>query len=123
MDIVAYIQGLLGQISHQGYQLFIVLQPHNRHFVHPFVGQLRFDIKGADGINLVAEEIQTERIVGSVTVDVHYASAYGKLSGFVNEVHALESQLQQSGCQADRRYSVTCVQGHAVLLEAVGCGG
>ena len=99
------------------------MQPHNRHFVYPFVGQLRLDIKGADGINLVAEEIQTERIVGSITVDIHYASAYGKLSGFVNEVHALKSQLQQSRSQADRRYGVTGVQGHAVLLEAVGCGG
>ena len=109
MDIVAYIQGLFGQIGCQSNHLLLVMQPHNRHFVYPFVGQLRLDIKGADGINLVAEEVQTERIVGSITVDVHYTSAYSKLSWFVNEVHALESQLQQSGSQADSRDSVTGV--------------
>ena len=43
------------------------------------LGKLVFDVEGADGINLITEEIDTERIFATVGIDVEDASTNGKL--------------------------------------------
>ena len=53
--------------------------------------ELVFDVKLANAIYLIAEEVQSVRHVVAVTVYIHYSSSYGVLSWFEDEVHAFEA--------------------------------
>ena len=55
------------------------------------LAQLVLDVKLANAIYLIAEEVQSVRHVVAVTVYIHYSSSYGVLSWFEDEVHAFEA--------------------------------
>ena len=57
--------------------------------------KLVFDVEGADGINLITEEIDTERIFATVGIDVEDASTNGKLTRFIDVISLLKSEITQ----------------------------
>ena len=57
--------------------------------------QLVLYIELADTLYLVAEEIQTERYVVAVTVDIDNRTANGILTGLEHKVHALKAQVRE----------------------------
>ena len=57
--------------------------------------KLVFDVEGADGINLITEEIDTERIFATVGIDVEDASTNGKLPRLIDVISLLKSEITQ----------------------------
>ena len=53
--------------------------------------ELVFDVELADTIYLIAEEIQAERRVVAVTIDVHDGTTHGVLTGLEDKIHALKT--------------------------------
>ena len=56
-------------------------------FVEARLRALRFRIKLADGVNLVAEELDAYRAIGLGRVDIEDAAAPGELAWHLNEIH------------------------------------
>ncbi len=59
------------------------------------LGELVFDVEGADGIDFITEEIDTERKFATVGIDIDDASTHGKLARFVDIVHLLKPEIAQ----------------------------
>ena len=57
--------------------------------------KLVFDVEGTDGINLITEEIDTERIFATVGINVEDASTNGKLTRFIDVISLLKSEITQ----------------------------
>ena len=60
------------------------------------LGQLVLDLKGTDGINLVAEEVDAVGILARVGIDVDDAAALGILTWLIDIVDHLEPQIAQT---------------------------
>ena len=52
-------------------------------------GELVFDIKGADGIDFITEEIDPERELATVGIDIDDASTHGKLAWLIDIIYLL----------------------------------
>ena len=50
-------------------------------------GELVFDLKGADGVDVVTEEVDAEGILTAETIDVEDGASQGKLSWFIDIVN------------------------------------
>ena len=57
--------------------------------------ELGLYIKGTDGVNLIAEEVDTERIFAAVGIDIEDASTYGKLARFIDIIGFFEFEIAQ----------------------------
>ena len=57
--------------------------------------QLVLHVEQTDGVNLVVEEVDAERILVAEGKDVNDAAAYGKLTRFVDVVDLVEPQIKQ----------------------------
>ena len=57
--------------------------------------ELGLYIKGTDGVNLIAEEVDTERIFAAVGIDIEDASTHGKLARFINIIGFFEFEIAQ----------------------------
>ncbi len=57
--------------------------------------KLVFDVEGADGINLITEEIDTKRIFATVVIDVEDSSTNGKMTRFIDVISILKSDISQ----------------------------
>ena len=57
--------------------------------------KLVFDVESADGIYLITEEIDTERIFATVGIDIEDASTNGKLTRFIDVISLLKSEITQ----------------------------
>ena len=64
-------------------------------FLQTSFAQLVLYIELADTLYLIAEEIQTERYVVTVTVDIDNRTAHGILAGLEHKVHALKAQVRE----------------------------
>ena len=53
-------------------------------------GELVFDIEGANGIDFITEEIDTERELATVGIDIDDASTHGKLAWLIDIIYLLE---------------------------------
>ncbi len=69
------------------------------HALQPALAQLGLHVKRADGVYLVAEEVEAVGQLAGVAEYVEDGAAHGKLSGFVHIVHLAESQLAQPHLQ------------------------
>ena len=68
---------------------------HNFDGITLILRKLVFDVEGADGINLITEEIDTERIFATVGIDIEDASTNGKLTRFIDVISLLKSEITQ----------------------------
>ena len=59
--------------------------------VEPLDGELAGDVKAADAVDLVTEELDTVGVVVGERVDVDDAAADGELSRFHHEIDVLEA--------------------------------
>ena len=66
---------------------------HNLHRLATFLRQLVLHLERSDGVDFIAEEVDAERQLMTEAVDVEDASAHGKLTGLVDVVFFVESQL------------------------------
>ena len=66
---------------------------HNLHRLTTFLRQLVLHLERADGVDFIAKEVDAERQLMAEAVDVEDASAHGKLTGLVDVVFFVESQL------------------------------
>ena len=57
--------------------------------------ELGLYIKGTDGVNFIAEEVDTERIFAAVGIDIEDASTYGKLTRFIDIIGFFEFEIAQ----------------------------
>ena len=55
--------------------------------------ELGLYIEGTDGINLIAEEVDTERIFAAVGIDIEDASTHGKLTRFIDIIGFFEFEI------------------------------
>ena len=68
---------------------------HNLHPVALVLRQLRLDLEGTDGVDVVAEEIDTERQFTAERIDVEDTAAQSELARFIDIVNLAESQFTQ----------------------------
>ena len=68
---------------------------HDGRLPHLLDRQLRLELEGPDGIDLIAEKVDAERIVGGERKDVDYAAAHRILARLEHEVDALETVFVQ----------------------------
>ena len=59
------------------------------------LGELVFDVKLADGVDLIAKEIKAVGVIVAIAVDVHDATAYSVLSWLEDKIHALKAEIQE----------------------------
>ena len=80
---------------------FLFRQYHQfRNDLHPFqllIRKLCLHLKRADSLDVVAEEVDTERQLIRVGIDIYDAAAHGKLSRFVDVV-GLGVSRRSSSC-------------------------
>jgi len=84
------------------------------------LGKLVLDIKLADGFYLIAEEIDAERIVVAVAVDVHDAASHGKLTWLEHKIHTLEAEVDKSGAERRDLYLLVDAEAETALLQLFG---
>ena len=68
---------------------------HDEHLLLTLHRQLRLHLEGADGVDLVVEEIDAEGPLVRETVDIHDAAADGELTWFVDVVDTQESEVEE----------------------------
>ena len=59
--------------------------------------QLVFHLKSAEGVNVIAKEIDSERIFTAEREHIENAATKGKLTGLIDVIHLTEAQFTQSG--------------------------
>ena len=59
--------------------------------------QLVFHLKSAEGVNVIAKEIDSERIFAAEREHIENAATKGKLAGLIDVIHLTETQFTQSG--------------------------
>ena len=90
-------QGVLGQETREGHLLLRHGGQfgHNLYLLALVLGELCLHLEGADGVNLVAEEVKAEWILRTVGINVDDAAAHGKLSRLIHIVGLGEIELAQ----------------------------
>ena len=94
--VAEHEDGIVGQEGEQ--RRFLLCHAHLRHdggLLATLLRQLILHLEGADGVDVVAEEVDAERILVAEAEYVEDAAAQGKLSGLVNVVYLAETQLTQ----------------------------
>ena len=79
--------------------------------------QLRVNLKGTDGVYVVAKQVDTEGQFTAIAIDVEDAAAKGKLSWLVDVVHLLETQLTQERRHIVHLYRLTLLQHQRVIAQ------
>ena len=126
VDDIAHIEqvfhhqhGVLRQEAHERG----LLAAHRRQLGHnlyllPFVArQLVLHLKGTDGVYIIAKEVDAERILAAVAVDIDDAATHGKLAGFVDIVHLVEAQFTQRMLQFGHVGRLPFLQHNGTLVE------
>ena len=105
---------------------------HDDDSVLPLQGELTLDVEGADGLDLVAEEVDTERILRREGEDVDDAAAQRILTRLVDVVRTLEAIVVED--LSDERHVhllprmeleglvVQLGDGHDLLCQRIGIG-
>ena len=91
-----------------------------RYNLHRFLlvaRQLTLYFEGADGIDLITEEIQTEGVFGTKGEHIQDTTAHGKLSWLIHIFHLLETQLAQLVLQGRHLLHVPHLQHHRTLIQ------
>ena len=89
-------QGIVGQELQDG--LFLLYGSQLRHDIHmvaTLLRQLVLYLESADRVDLVAKEVEAERELVAIGIDVEDRAAKGKLSWLVDVVHLAETKLTQ----------------------------
>ena len=68
---------------------------HDLNLFALFTGELVLHLKGADGVDIVAEEVDTIGVFATERIDVEDGAAQSKLSWFVDVVHLVEAELAE----------------------------
>ena len=90
--VVAYPNRIFRQIIHQGRTCFFrLIGTIQCRCLHTLFGQLCLDIERPQAVYLVAEEIQSIRVVVRVTIHVHDSTSDGILARLIDEVHTLKT--------------------------------
>ena len=84
--------------------------------------QLARNIESADGVDLVAEEVEAERTALGVGEDIDDAAAQRILPGLVNEVDLLEAALDEALLQIVDTHPIAHAQTDAPLADGAGVG-
>ena len=103
-EVLHHQQRILGQEREKRYFL-LRHRRQLRHDLYPvatFLRQLILHLEGTDGVDVIAEEVNAERIFATVGIDVEDGAAQGKLTRFVDIVHLAETELAQ--CFLNRRH-------------------
>ena len=74
-------------------------------------------LERADGVHLVAEEVDAEGQFGRVRIDVDDASAHRKLSRFVNVVYLLKAKTAHLSSEISEVYDVAYADAYGALVE------
>ena len=85
--------------------------------VHPFDGTLGENVKGADGLDLVAVEFDTDWVRVQEAVHIYNASANRKLPHTAHHGLFYKAMIQKPGTECRRLHHVAHLQGPDVLLE------
>ena len=94
-EVIRDPDGLGGQVINDGgfcvRSIIFLTFSYNLTEVDAVLRELVFDVELADTIYLIAEEIQAERRVVAVTIDIHDGTAHGKLPGLEDKIHAFKA--------------------------------
>src|SRR5262249_25998875 len=85
-------------------------------------GALRRQLELADRFDLVAEELDTNRIDGGGNEDVENAAAQRKVGGLLDLIGACEATLGKPLGDFSRRMDLTDGEYEGVGIERRGCG-
>ena len=77
------------------------------------------DLEGADGVDLVAKEIDTVGVFVAEGVDVEYAATKGKLAGLVDVVDLAEPQLAQTGAEIADHHRLALLQEQRAVVKVL----
>ena len=81
--------------------------------------QLTLNIEGAQGVNLVVEEIYAERVVIAVGIDIDDTASDSILTGFIDIILHLEPQFLQLLLQFCRWYLLSLPKGYVTAVEVL----
>ena len=99
-EVVRPPNRIFRQVVHErGVGLFRIVDAIESCRLDALFGQLCLDIERAQAVYLVAEEIQTVRVVMRVTVHVHDSASDGILARLIDEVHTLKAQFDKHVAQ------------------------
>ena len=117
--IAHHEQRALGQQAQERHAVGIESREfgHDVHLLPPFSRQLVLHLKGADGVDVVAEEVDTIRIFASVGVDIEDAATQGKLAGLIDIVHTLKLQFTQQDHHLRHVYRLPHRQVQAPIVQ------
>ena len=79
--------------------------------------ELGLYIESTDGINLIAEEVDTERIFAAIGIDIEDASTHGKLARFIDIIGFFEFEIAQGMNHIGLGYLLTCSQFQNSLIQ------
>ena len=112
----------LGQEVEERYQT-LLLRPievgHDADVAHLVARELRLNLKGADAINLIAEEVNAEGVLRSIREDVDDATTHGKLPRLIHVVDALEALARERSLHLGNLYRVPHGQRHRARIQRV----
>ena len=63
--------------------------------IQHLLGQLRLNIEGAYGVNIIIEEVYAVRVLAAEGIDIDDGAANGKLPRFIDVIALHESQFAQ----------------------------
>ena len=90
---------------------------HNLYAFAPFARQLVGHVEGADGVNVVAEEIDAERVFAAEAEHVEDGAAQCKLPRLVDIVHLVEAELAQLRGNGGRVHLLSLFQRQRALVH------
>ena len=112
-------QGVLGQHGSEGLLVCggLCQFRNNLNRLLRVLRELVCHLERADGVHLVAEEVDAEGQFGRVRIDVDDASAHRKLSRFVNIVDLLEAKIAHLSSEVSEVYDVAYADAYGALVE------
>ena len=95
VEVVGHEEGVVGQETEERHLLAIHELGHDLHALLHVFRELGLYVEGADGVDLVAEEVDTERILAAERVDIDDAASLAELARLVDVVMHLETEVAQ----------------------------
>ena len=95
VEVVGHEEGVGGQETEKRHLLAIHEFGHDLHALLHVFRELGLYVEGADGVDLIAEEVDAERILAAERVDIDDAASLAELAGLVDVVVHLEAEVAQ----------------------------
>ena len=113
--------GVLGQ-ERQERHLALLDSSKLGNDLHLFAGvfrQLTVYLEGADGVDVVAKEVDTERQLAAKGIDIEDAATQGKLTWLIDVVDLGETQFTEGLDHRIGIHRIALAQGHGTVVECL----